>query len=90
MSNHVDDWSRDGYLAIPVVLSADEVEALRAAVARISDRATAIGSNTDHYRLHISEADDGDIGEIALQQVAEPHELGSEWMDLARDPRVLN
>src|SRR4029453_8217010 len=49
-------------------------------------RADGLTESTDRFKLQAF-GDDG--GGRLVQQVAEPHELGAEWMSLARDPRVL-
>jgi phytanoyl-CoA hydroxylase len=80
-------FERDGYLAVENVLSDDEVQTLRACADRLQAHAAGLTDSTDRFMLKAF--GDGGGGRI-LQQVAEPHELGAEWMALARDPRVLD
>jgi ectoine hydroxylase-related dioxygenase (phytanoyl-CoA dioxygenase family) len=79
-------WDDNGYLAVEDVLPADEVDALRAATDRLVERADGLTDSTD--RFHLRAFDDG--GGRLVQMVAEPHEMGAEWMSLARDPRILD
>jgi ectoine hydroxylase-related dioxygenase (phytanoyl-CoA dioxygenase family) len=80
-------WEANGYLAVEGVLSEGEVEELRTALDRLTARAGVLTESTDRFKLQAF----GDAGGGGLvQQIAEPHELGSEWMTLARDPRILD
>ena len=64
-----------------------EVEQLRGALDRLTDRAEGLTESTDRFKLQAF-GDSG--GGRAVQQIAEPHELGSEWMALSRDHRILD
>jgi phytanoyl-CoA hydroxylase len=78
-------WQENGYLAVENVLSAEVVESLRRAADRLSEQAKGLTQDTERFKLQAF----GTGGRI-LQQVAEPHELGGEWMSLARNPQVLD
>jgi ectoine hydroxylase-related dioxygenase (phytanoyl-CoA dioxygenase family) len=80
-----DFWSENGYLAIEAVLSPAEVESLRRSAEALSEQARGLTESTDRFKLKAF-----GTGGRMLQQVAEPHELGGEWMALAWDPRILD
>ena len=79
-------WDDNGYLAIEDVLEPREVDGLRTALDRLTARADGLTESTDRFKLQAF----GDGGGRMVQQIAEPHELGAEWMALARDPRILD
>jgi len=81
-------WDENGYLALEDVLPEDELEQLRAAADRLAIAADGLTESTDRFKLQAF-GDDGGGGRL-VQQVAEPHELGAEWMSLTRDARVLD
>lgn len=81
-----DFWNENGYLVVENVLSPAEVETLRQAVDYLSDQAKGLTESTDRFKLKAF----GTGGGTLVQQIAEPHELGWEWMSLARDPRILD
>jgi phytanoyl-CoA hydroxylase len=78
-------WRENGYLAIEGILSPQKVEILRREADALSARAQGLTESTDRFKLKAF-----DTGGTMLQQVAEPHELGGEWMALTRDPNVLD
>lgn len=78
-------WQENGYLAVENVLSSEEVAILRQGADALSEQAKGLTEETDRFKLKAF-----DTGGRILQQVAEPHELGGEWMALARNPRVLD
>ncbi|MEQ4207415.1 phytanoyl-CoA dioxygenase family protein [Actinopolymorpha sp. B9G3] len=80
-------WKENGYLVLEEVFSPAEVESLRGSADRLSARAEGLTQSTDRFILHTF-GDGG--GAPIVQQIAEPHELGGEWMALARDPRILD
>ncbi len=80
-------FERDGYLAVDNVLTDEEVQVLRSSADRLQAYAAGLTASTDRFVLKAF-GDDG--GGRLLQQVAEPHELGTEWMSLARDQRILD
>lgn len=82
-----DHWEENGYLAVEGVLPPAEVERLREDADAIEARAGGLSESTDRFGLKAF-GDDG--GGKRLQQVAEPHEMGGRWMELARDPRILD
>jgi ectoine hydroxylase-related dioxygenase (phytanoyl-CoA dioxygenase family) len=51
----------------------------------LSAQAQGLTESTDRFKLKAF-----DNGGQMVQQIAEPHELGGDWMTLARDPRILN
>jgi ectoine hydroxylase-related dioxygenase (phytanoyl-CoA dioxygenase family) len=81
-------WDENGYLALENVFPGGEIEQLRAAADGLVARADSLTESTDRFKLQAFGDDGGDSR--LVQQVAEPHELGAEWMSLARDPRVLD
>jgi phytanoyl-CoA hydroxylase len=80
-------WTENGYLALESVLPPATVERLRAAADELTRNAGNLTASTDRFKLQAF-GDDG--GSRLVQQVAEPHELGGEWMSLAREPRILD
>ena len=80
-------WNENGYLAIENVIPRDEVEGLRAALDRLTAHADSLTESTDRFKL---QAFGDSAGGRLVQQIAEPHELGGEWMALARDARILD
>lgn len=80
-------WNDNGYLAIEGLFPAAEVEQLRVAADALTARASGLTESNDRFKLQTFD-DDG--GSRLVQQVAEPHEMGAEWMSLARDPRILD
>jgi phytanoyl-CoA hydroxylase len=78
-------WQENGYLVLPEVLSAEEVAALRRGCDALEERATALGEGSDRYQFSVFAS-----GARRVQQIAEPHELGGEWLALARHPRLLD
>jgi phytanoyl-CoA hydroxylase len=79
-------WKGQGYLSIEGLLSAGEVESLRRSVSNLEARAAGLTESNDRFILKAFNGADTKV----VQQVAEPHELGGEWMALARDPRILD
>lgn len=78
-------WEQ-GYLLVENVLSPEEVERLRRACDGLSEQAKGLTESTDRFKLKAFESGGGNM----VQQVAEPHEIGSEWMELARNPAILD
>jgi ectoine hydroxylase-related dioxygenase (phytanoyl-CoA dioxygenase family) len=78
-------WEQ-GYLLVENVLSTDVVETLRRACDRLTAQAQGLTESTDRFMLKAFDSGGGNL----VQQVAEPHELGAEWMTLARDPAILD
>ncbi|MDP9350141.1 MAG: phytanoyl-CoA dioxygenase family protein [Chloroflexota bacterium] len=82
-----DFWQENGYLGVEGVLSSQEVDNLRRGAEEIEARAAGLTQSTDRFKLQAF----GDTGGgTRLQQIAEPHEIGGEWMALARHPRILD
>ena len=81
-------WQENGYLVLEDVFSPSEVESLRHSADRIVARADGLTESTDRFILNTFGGDNG--ATPVVQQIAEPHELGGEWMALARDPRILD
>lgn len=80
-------WNDNGYLAIEGLIPLAEVAQLREAADALTARAIGLTESNDRFKL---EAFDNDGGSCLVQQVAEPHEFGAEWMSLARDPHILD
>lgn len=86
-TDQLEFWTENGYLAIEDVIRPQEVDQLRRALERLTARADQLEESTDRFKLQAF----GDSGGGRLvQQIAEPHELGAEWMALARDTRILD
>ena len=85
-------WDEDGYLAIDHVLSEDDLIKLRSRFDDISKQGEHLTESTDRIKMTTFESlsDPSAIQGNAVQIIAEPHELCSEVMDLARDPRILD
>ena len=81
-----DFWREHGYLVVDDVLLAEEVENLRRSVTTLEAGAEGLAESNDRFKLKAF----GDGGGKRVQQIAEPHELGGEWMALARHPRILD
>ncbi|HZS91736.1 MAG TPA: phytanoyl-CoA dioxygenase family protein [Chloroflexota bacterium] len=80
-------WDENGYLVVEDAFNEQEVDRLRRSAEALAERAAGLTENTDRFKLQAF----GDSGGGRLvQQIAEPHELGGEWMALARDPRILD
>jgi phytanoyl-CoA hydroxylase len=79
-------WQENGYLVLEDVLTPHDVERLQRAADRLQTRAAALPGSSDRFSLKVFDSGGG----TQIQSVAEPHELASEWMDLARDPRLLD
>jgi ectoine hydroxylase-related dioxygenase (phytanoyl-CoA dioxygenase family) len=78
-------WHENGYLVLPEVLSPAEVATLRRGCEALEARAMAPGEGGDRYQFKVFES-----GARSVQQIAEPHELGGEWLALARHPKLLD
>jgi phytanoyl-CoA hydroxylase len=81
-----DFWEENGYFVLEDALSPSEVDSLRRSADALSARADGLTESTDRFILNTF----GAGATRLVQQVAEPHELGGEWMALARDPRILD
>jgi phytanoyl-CoA hydroxylase len=79
-------FATNGYLVLENVLSEAEVKSLRESVSALQAKASHLTESTDRFKLKLF----GDGEDRVVQQVAEPHELGGEWMALARDPGILD
>src|SRR5687768_16649844 len=84
---HVAFFREHGYLAVENVFSADEVDRLRANLEAFERRTHSLAESTDRVKLTLF---GGAVEDRAIQQIAEPHELDGDWMDLAADPRILD
>jgi phytanoyl-CoA hydroxylase len=87
-SEQLEFWNENGYLVVENMFSPSEVESLRESAGRLSARADGLTESTDRFILHTFGAN-GEARPV-VQQIAEPHELGGEWMALARDTRILD
>lgn len=79
-------WQENGYLVLDGVLSAAEVECLRRSADTLEAHAAGLTESTDRFKLKVFDSGGG----RRVQSIAEPHELGAEWMTLARHPRLLD
>jgi ectoine hydroxylase-related dioxygenase (phytanoyl-CoA dioxygenase family) len=83
--DQVASFREHGYLVVDDAFSVDEIEALRESLAALEHRARHVAESTDRLKLTLFGAEGR-----AIQQIADPHEIGGEWMDLAADPRILD
>jgi len=81
----VTSYDENGFLGLANVFSAEEVQTLRQNADALQAKAASLTESTERFRFQI-----WDDELLQLQQVAEPHELGTVWMDLAREPRILD
>lgn len=79
-------WDANGYLVVEDAFDAGELDRLRASLADLESKALGIESTTDRFIFTLF---GGDGGERKVQQIAEPHEFGGDFVTLARDPRIL-
>jgi ectoine hydroxylase-related dioxygenase (phytanoyl-CoA dioxygenase family) len=79
-------WDENGYLVIEEVLTPVEVLGLRRSVEALEAQAEGLAASTDRFKLEVFESGGGS----RVQSIAEPHEIGTEWLALARDPRLLD
>src|SRR4051794_1315635 len=86
MDDNAAFFRENGYLVLEDVFSQDEVASLRQSVADLEGKAAGLQESNDRFKLSLFGT--GSMG--AVQQIAEPHELGGEWMALARDSRILD
>lgn len=80
-----DFWNENGYLVIEEVLLSTDVTHLRRSLDALTAQAQGLTESTDRFKLQAFDTD----GKV-VQMIAEPHEMGGEWMSLARDPRILD
>ena len=92
MGKYKKEWGKEGYLAIDHLLSAEDLIKLRYRFDEFARQSEGLRKSTDRFKMTIFESipDPSAIQGNVLQLVAEPHELCSEVMDLARDPRILD
>src|SRR5688572_10145489 len=83
--DQVASFREHGYLVVEDAFAVDEIEALRESLAVLEHRARHVAESTDRLELTLFGAEGR-----AIQQIADPHEIGGEWMDLAADPRILD
>lgn len=79
-------WQENGYWIIQDMLSPAEVASLRQSADALEAHAQGMTEGTDRFIMKAFDTGGGK----RVQQIAEPHELGGEWMALARDARILN
>ena len=86
MGKYKTEWGKEGYLAIDHLLSAEDLIKLRYRFDEFARQSEGLRKSTDRFKMTIFESipDPSAIQGNALQMVAEPHELCSEVMDLAR------
>ncbi|MCS7220828.1 MAG: phytanoyl-CoA dioxygenase family protein [Anaerolineae bacterium] len=78
-------WNENGYLVFENVFTPTEVEKMRRGVEALVAQAEGLTESTDRFKLKAFET-----GGMMVQQIAEPHEMSGEWLDLAKDPRILD
>ncbi|MEJ7706274.1 MAG: phytanoyl-CoA dioxygenase family protein [Nocardioidaceae bacterium] len=82
-----DFWDENGYLVVENALSSSEVEVLRGSLVKLEEQARTLTETTDRYIFSLFGADGGGK---RVQQIAEPHEFGGDFVTLARDRRILD
>jgi ectoine hydroxylase-related dioxygenase (phytanoyl-CoA dioxygenase family) len=92
MVDYKTEWDKEGYLAIDHLLSAEDLIKFRHRFDEFARQGEHLGESTDRFKMTSFESipDPSAIQGNVIQMVAEPHELCSEVMDLARDPRILD
>jgi ectoine hydroxylase-related dioxygenase (phytanoyl-CoA dioxygenase family) len=92
MGDYKTEWDKEGYLAIDHLLSAQDLIKLRHRFDELAIQGEHLSESTDRFKMTGFESipDPSAIQGNAIQMVAEPHELCSEVMDLARDSRILD
>lgn len=78
-------WNENGYLVFENIFTPAEVERMRRGVEALIAQAEGLTESTDRFKLKAFET-----GGTMVQQIAEPHEMSGEWLDLAKDPRILD
>lgn len=78
-------FKEQGYLVVENVFAADEVTQLQRGCDELAAKAHGLTASTDRFKLSVFQ----DSGKI-VQQVGDPHEMSGVWMDLVRDPRLLD
>jgi ectoine hydroxylase-related dioxygenase (phytanoyl-CoA dioxygenase family) len=78
-------FSDQGYLVVENVFSAAEVSKLQSACDELSAQAQNLTASTDRFKLSVFQ----DSGKL-VQQIGDPHEISGVWLDLVKDPRLLD
>ncbi|HZT86459.1 MAG TPA: phytanoyl-CoA dioxygenase family protein [Stellaceae bacterium] len=84
-SAQIDAYRRDGFIVVPDVLSADEVEALRHVTDRFVREAAAVTAHDDVYDLEDSHS----AREPRVRRIKAPHLHDPEYARAARHPNVV-
>jgi phytanoyl-CoA hydroxylase len=80
-------FEQQGYLAVPNVLTTDELNELRAAAHALEERALQVAHGNGRYQFSIF---GGDASARKLQQVGDPHESGREWAAVAGHAGIVD
>lgn len=78
-------FQTQGYLVVENVFTASEVAAFQHACDRISAQAQGLTTSTDRLKMKVFE----DSTKL-VQQVGDPHEMSGVWLDLVKEPRLLD
>ena len=78
-------FNEQGYLVVEQVFSPAEVERLRSSADALAAQAHGFTESTDRFKLKAFGS-----GGTMVQQIAEPHEISGEWLNLAKNPRQLD
>ena len=85
MNSLLQQYQRDGYVVVPNLLSAGELQTLRAITDEVS--ASAIGKTEDDS---VFDFEDGSTPEAPqIQRIKKPHRVHPYFFDLARHPGIL-
>jgi ectoine hydroxylase-related dioxygenase (phytanoyl-CoA dioxygenase family) len=81
----IDQFKTQGYLVVDNVFSPAEIERLQRACDELAAQAHGLTASTDRFKLTVFRE-----GGKLVQQVGDPHEMSGVWLDLVRDPRLLD
>jgi len=83
--SQISHFNEQGYLVVEDVLSTEEVATYKRACDELSTQARGLTESTDRFKLQVFEEKSP-----MVQQVGDPHEMSGTWLDLTKDPRLLD
>lgn len=83
--DQIDHFTQQGYLVVEDVFATSEMITYKRACDELSAQAKGLTASTDRFKLQV-------FGEktLMVQQVGDPHEMSGTWLDLMKDPRLLD
>jgi phytanoyl-CoA hydroxylase len=84
-ASQIAGYRRDGFIVIPDVLSADDIDALRRVTEAFVERARTVAANDDIYDLEDSHSAD----EPRVRRIKTPHLHHPEYARAARHPKIV-